>query len=246
VTAEIDDIRTRLNADGNGFVNNDIIYIMDAETSDVYQYVYGKDEKFASTNPVLLENGEKTLYAFYSVGNSKPTVTEGKVSVSATDQASTVTDILVSKEAKKASATMTQVTFQFRHVMSKLVLNLPEGTTSCSISGLNTAGDVSLTDGTFSNLSGNDVTVALKLDDNKAEGCIIPQNMNDGFTVSIVCNQYSYATTLPLTSPKAGERYTYTLKTGYKSQLLVGSEEEINGFQSEDDELNFTTQLIQQ
>jgi hypothetical protein len=243
VAATIDDIQTRLNANGNGFINDDIIYIVDTEDSKVYQYVYGKDENFKSTNPVLLETGEKTLRALYTADSNLPTVTNGTVSVRVADQTSGTKDVLVSKEAKSASATMTQVVFQFKHATSKLVFNLPEGTTSCTISGLYTTGDMSLTDGTFSNLSGNEVSVAMKIDDTKAEGCIIPQATN-GFEVKIVCDELDYKTTMPNISVEAGKRYTYTLKI--KQELLVGTEEEIAGFQEAEDELNFTTQLTQQ
>ena len=203
VTASIDQIKTRYS--DTAFATNDEIGISGGDYSNVKFSTSDGVAFSAATDKIMIADNATvsfTAYAPYSADGGTITFTEPA-------------DYLFA-DAKDASYSNPKVTFDFKHVMSKisLTLNPGEGETAKGIKV--TLSDV-VKGGSFNTVTGaitpseTKGNVSKESSDNTAAIILPPSTAAQEAKLSLTFNEKSYSGTLNIPAMTAGYQYNYTI-----------------------------------
>jgi hypothetical protein len=233
VNAEIVGATTRVTygEDGGCFDNDDYIWVVplgeDAPLTVKYIYKNGHFSPYYSSQTIYTGTQGNTFCAIY---RSEPehssveglSLTGHLLPLDMTTQDNTG-DVMYAS-VQTATIQRPEVSFRFRHLLSKVVFRLPEGTTRCLLSGIpSISGDFDLAQGEFveGSLSGNEEeSYNLYLSSLTATGYFIPQDTWN-LKVTIHCKGTSYAAHLDLYELEAGTEYDFTLEVTEGKRLEV-------------------------
>jgi hypothetical protein len=239
VNAEIEGATTRVTygEDGGSFEDDDRFWIVTlgdgTNAASRYYYWNYYNGKY---NPGIYTDSDQKIYttdkgnlycAIYSLMYPyyKPTITNNIITWDTSSQEYNKGDVLYA-EPVSASTESPEVTFRFRHIMSKLVFNVPEGTTSCILTGIpNTQGDFDLAKGkflenTFTGNSSTEYNLYISSSDLEAIGYFIPQSLNH-LQVKICCNGAYYQASIDLSELEASKVYSFNLGITYDKRLYI-------------------------
>lgn len=219
INATIDGEATRSNSFGDGAQIG--VY---AGGKENVLFTADKDVNFTSETPIYFSSEKMTVKAYFPYSSSENT---SKV-INTADQ-TFLTDHLYA-EATASAATGT-ANIVFRHLLSKVTLNVTWGagydnnngvsTYSVTVSGLKTKATYTLP-GTIEIADDSD-DIHLTSRQSKTELLLIPQEA-ESFTLNIIIDRNEYAATVPVKGGKleANTNYIYSVKID-KEKLTVSS-----------------------
>jgi hypothetical protein len=225
---------------GGNFDADDRIWVVQLSTGNPLEYYY-KDDSFLpySGNDFYISQ-EDTYCAFSNMQYSsddkgiQPEISTDNQIKWDTSTQNEHSDILWAAP-QSVTPLQPEASFRFQHVMSKLLFNVPEGTTSCTIKGLKyISGSFDLSRGEFAQTDEADANTAYSLymvsGSNQASGCYIPQKVDD-LEVEICCDNVKYSGKVSLnTDLKSGFVYTSNLSLVYPqlqaSEITISAYEE--------------------